>query len=542
MLPQKPTDSSSTEHHHRFDEARWVNNVRKSLDLEEAEEEDLENVTVSIFTVPKALRCSHQDSYTPHRVSIGPYHCLKPELHEMERYKLLIAKKLRKSSKLFKFHDLVEKLQSMEIKIRACYHKYIAFNGETLLWIMAVDSSFLIEFLKNYGLKKVETLINRVNYNEILRDIMMIENQIPLFVLRKTLKFLLHTESSDEDMLLVSVLKGLCRDVSPLVIEFDENEILKGKIHEYNHVLDFLYQMIVPRIQEEEEEENRGDKTNVGNRVFKFLEEIKLSFKRVFSYRIMRFPWRFVSNLPGFIALKLSADYLFTTQETETTTTTTTRQEPSSSSSTTIVSAFDIEKPPLVEELTIPSVSELYKAGVRFKPTKNGDISTVSFDQNSGHFNLPVINLDTNTETVLRNLVAYEASNALGALVLTRYTELINGIIDTEEDVRLLREQGVVVNRLKSDEEAAEMWNGMSKSVRLTKVGFLDKTIEDVNRYYTGRFSVKVGRFVEVYVYGSWKVFVFVGAVLLLMLVSLQVMSLVFSSFRLLTHSTCSHK
>ncbi|KAJ0244604.1 putative UPF0481 protein [Hirschfeldia incana] len=525
MVPKKPADSSAT-HQHSFDEARWVINVRKSLDAE-LEEHPLEQVTVSIFTVPKALMCSHRDSYTPQRVSIGPYHCLKPELHETERYKMMIARKFRNNSKSFRFNDLVEKLHSMEVKIRACYHKYIALSEETLLWIMAIDSSFLIEFLKVYSFRKVETLINRVSHNEILRDVMMIENQIPLFVLRKTLEVQLDSKESADD-LLVSVLKGLCRDLSPLVVEFEDDQILKAQIHEFNHILDFLYQMIVPRIEEEEEEadeENRAD-NNGENRGCKLLRETKLQFKRVFASRpadiILRLPWRVVSNLPGFIAL----NYLFTRQENEAT-----RQEPSSSS----VSVSDIEKPPLVEELTIPSVSELHKAGVKFKPTQNGNVSTVSFDSNTGHFHLPVINLDINTETVLRNLVAYEASNTSGGpLVFTRYTELINGIIDSDEDVRLLREQGVLVSRLKSDEEAAEMWNGMSKSVRLTKVGFLDKTIEDVNRYYTGRWKVKIGRFVEVYVYGSWKIFAFSAAVLLLILVSLQVLSLVFSSLRLL--------
>ncbi|KAL0720045.1 hypothetical protein Bca4012_069369 [Brassica carinata] len=523
MFPKKPTDSSTT-HQHSFDESRWVINVRKSLDAELEEQHPLEQVTVSIFTVPKALMCStHRDSYTPQRVSIGPYHCLKPELHETERYKLAIARKFRNQSKSFRFHDLVEKLHPMEVKIRACYHKYIALNDETLLWIMAIDSSFLLEFLKvYYGFGKVETLINRVGHNEILRDIMMIENQLPLFVLRKTLEVQLKSTESADDLLL-SVLKGLCRDLSPLVIKLEDDQILKDRFREFNHILDFLYQMIVPRIEEEEideeEEENRGC-NNGENRGCKLLRETKLQFKRVFASRpadiILRLPWRVVSNLPGFIALS----YLFTRQENEATATTT-------------VSVYDMEKPPLVEELTIPSVTELHKAGVKFKPTPDGNVSTVSFDPSSGHFHLPVINLDINTETVLRNLVAYEASNTSGPLVFTRYTELINGIIDSEEDVRLLREQGVLVSRLKSDEEAAEMWNGMSKSVRLTRVGFLDKTIEDVNRYYTGRWKVKIGRFVEVYVYGSWKIFAFLAAVLLLILISLQALSLVFSSLRL---------
>lgn len=521
MFPKKPTDSSTT-HQHSFDEARWVNNVRKSLDAELEEQHPLEQVTVSIFTVPKALMCStHRDSYTPQRVSIGPYHCLKPELHETERYKLAIAKKFRNQSKSFMFHYLVEKLHSMEAKIRACYHKHINLNEETLLWIMAIDSSFLIEFLKvYYSFGKVETLINRAGHNEILRDIMMIENQIPLFVLRKTLEVQLESTEAAADDLLLSILTGLCRDLSPLVIKFEDDQILKARFREFNHILDFLYQMIVPRIQEEEEEEENRAGNNGEKRGCKFLRETKLQFKRVFASRpadiILRLPWRVVSNLPGFIALS----YLFTRQENEATATT--------------VSVFDMEKPPLVEELTIPSVSELHKAGVKFKPTQNGNVSTVSFNSNTGHFHLPVINLDINTDTVLRNLVAYEASNTSGGpLVFTRYTELINGIIDSDEDVRLLREQGVLVSRLKSDEEAAEMWNGMSKSVRLTKVGFLDKTIEDVNRYYTGRWMVKIGRFVDVYVYGSWKILAFLGAVLLLILVSLQVLSLVFGSLRL---------
>ncbi|KAL9460159.1 hypothetical protein AB3S75_003376 [Citrus x aurantiifolia] len=109
-------------------------------------------------------------------------------------------------------------------------------------------------------------------------------------------------------------------------------------------------------------------------------------------------------------------------------------------------SSKHMNKPPLVEEITIPSVTELAKSNVRFLPTV-GNISTVSFDAKKAMLHLPTISLDVNTEVVLRNVVAYEASSASGPLVLTRYTELMNGIIDTEEDAKLLREKGVIVNR-----------------------------------------------------------------------------------------------
>ncbi|KAH9715511.1 hypothetical protein KPL71_021077 [Citrus sinensis] len=92
-----------------------------------------------------------------------------------------------------------------------------------------------------------------------------------------------------------------------------------------------------------------------------------------------------------------------------------------------------MNNPPFVEKITIPSVTEPAKSNVRFLPTV-GDISTVSFDAKKAILHLPTISLDVNTEVVLKNVVAYEASSASGPLALTRYTELMNGIIDTEED------------------------------------------------------------------------------------------------------------
>ncbi|KAK9923036.1 hypothetical protein M0R45_031471 [Rubus argutus] len=43
-----------------------------------------------------------------------------------------------------------------------------------------------------------------------------------------------------------------------------------------------------------------------------------------------------------------------------------------------------IRKPPLIEEITIPSVTDLSKSGVKFLPA-NGSISCVSFDAKPSH-------------------------------------------------------------------------------------------------------------------------------------------------------------
>ncbi|GJY55308.1 putative UPF0481 protein, partial [Tanacetum coccineum] len=192
----------------------------------------------------------------------------------------------------------------------------------------------------------------------------------------------------------------------------------------------------------------------------------------------------------------------------------------------------DDSKAPLIEEITIPSVMEMAKAGILFSPV-NGGISDISFDNKTSTLSLPVINLDVNTEVYLRNLVAYEACVAAGPLVVARYTELMNGIIDTEEDAKYLRERGIVLNHLKSDKEVADLWNGMSKSVKLTKVPKMDKVIEDVNKRYGKTWRVKLSKFMKAYVFGSWRILTLLAALFMLFLSFVQAFCSVYTCARI---------
>ncbi|GJW83672.1 putative UPF0481 protein [Tanacetum coccineum] len=84
-------------------------------------------------------------------------------------------------------------------------------------------------------------------------------------------------------------------------------------------------------------------------------------------------------------------------------------------------------KAPTIEEIAIPSVTEMAQAGILFSPV-NGGIFDISFNNITSTLYLPVVDLDVNTEVYLRNLVAYEACIAAGPLVVARYTELVNGV------------------------------------------------------------------------------------------------------------------
>ena len=93
IVPKKAYLTMSSSSNPSFDERRWVINIRRTL---EAELEDDNEIPVSIFNVPKTLLSSDPDSYTPQLVAIGPYHYWRPELYEMERYKISAAKRTQK--------------------------------------------------------------------------------------------------------------------------------------------------------------------------------------------------------------------------------------------------------------------------------------------------------------------------------------------------------------------------------------------------------------------------------------------------------------
>jgi hypothetical protein len=98
----------------------------------------------------------------------------------------------------------------------------------------------------------------------------------------------------------------------------------------------------------------------------------------------------------------------------------------------------------------------------------------------------------------------------------------MNGIIDIEEDVRILREAGIILNRLKSDEEVATLWNDMTKSVKVAKVPILNKAIEGANTYYSKSWKARMNVIMKKYICGSWPCLTFLAANIMILLSTLK--------------------
>ncbi|XP_039780774.1 putative UPF0481 protein At3g02645 [Panicum virgatum] len=385
---------------------------------------------------------------------------------------------------------------------------------------MAIDVSFLLEFLQTFSKNSNQRALQRIpsrmshlvdpsrrtsSHSMLLRDMVMLENQVPLFLLLKALE----TRGSAAQPALSSMLAGFFQEVST----FRGIGCPCTDANRHAHLLDFLYSNMVPRCTEESTGE-AGDESRHGHdrrkRTLNSATELLVRRgSKIFSVVIdftLRLLLKFVASLPCLSILGEPIEQL--TQQ---------ASEPRGASGVQNKDAAS----PLLEEIAVPSVAELAYAGVKFCPTV-GDLSAIGFSPATATLHLPVVGVDVNSEVVLRNLVAYEASAAAGPLVLARYVELMNGIVDTEEDARVLRESGVILNHLRSDREVAELWNGMTRSVRLTRVPALDRVIDDLNRHHGGCWKVRVRTFVRARVLGSRELLACVAVVVLVLFIGLQ--------------------
>nr|GEZ02541.1 putative UPF0481 protein At3g02645 [Tanacetum cinerariifolium] len=138
-----------------------------------------------------------------------------------------------------------------------------------------------------------------------------------------------------------------------------------------------------------------------------------------------------------------------------------------------------------------PLASELSRIGkIEFYMTPGG-IKDVEFD-----FYLPILNLKSDSEVILRNLVAYEGlmleKGTFLNLDFTEYVDLMCGIIDNVKDVRILHEKNIIKVDLDED-EIVKLFNGVTKSsFKTDEASGLQKTLARVNKYYGNVPRVKL--------------------------------------------------
>ncbi|CAH1421154.1 unnamed protein product [Lactuca virosa] len=143
-----------------------------------------------IYKVPQHLREADKKSYTPSVVSMGPYHFHNRHLHPMERHKWrAFYQTINRHKHDFKLY--LDAIKDLEAKARGSYEGEINLNSDDFVKMMVLDGCFILELFR--GMKDG---FDTLGYSEgdpvfsicgsldfIRRDMIKLENQIPLFIL-----------------------------------------------------------------------------------------------------------------------------------------------------------------------------------------------------------------------------------------------------------------------------------------------------------------------------------------------------------------------
>ena len=431
---------------------KWVININRIFRSDDVD------FRSRAFIVPDSLRAFKPEVYIPQVVGLGPLHHTRLELQSMHMhmYKLGVVRKFHNTFGVgqngIEFGNFILGLEERVIQSVCdhCYTMHLDANHFGIAYIMAIDGLFLLVLLRSYCINNTSSNIlgglvnNAGTRNGILRDTMMLENQIPMLVLSDIFFYMPKSDTVGScENNLPQMLLGYCKALSPLkVLEYYPASIAL----KHAHLLELLYHLIMLTEPPEAVEEARTQVRTIATVITEVLSATEL------AKGLIELPWS-----------KLSPSY----------------------------------KAPVDKEILIPTALKLCDVGVQFLCTNH--VTAIGFERDTVTFKLPFMKLDVNTEVIIRNLVAYEQISKLESesLVLTRYFELMNGIIETEEDVKVLKAHRILRIESMKDDEVVKIFSGMSKPVRLANPPNIDKAIAEVNNYYNGTLRVKTLKFIK---------------------------------------------
>ncbi|KAJ7964931.1 hypothetical protein O6P43_014661 [Quillaja saponaria] len=165
-----------------------------------------------IYRVPPHIRKVNDEAYTPEVISIGPFHFGNERLQFMERHKLRYLKSFLDRAQYRKsFKEWVVYVTNLNPSVRSYYANLIELNDHDLAKVILVDASFILElFLRNFNdewTDEVRSLFKPWLSTTMKVHLMLLENQLPFFVLQQIFNGAFPNRQDNIGVLLPSLLQ-----------------------------------------------------------------------------------------------------------------------------------------------------------------------------------------------------------------------------------------------------------------------------------------------------------------------------------------------
>ncbi|CAK8559984.1 unnamed protein product [Lathyrus sativus] len=466
--------------------------VKNIIDIKDLEELSL--AECSIYNVPHNLRKVKEEAYTPQLISIGPIHLEKEELKPMQQHKKRyfhffwerLSLNNQESMKNYKLY-----LENKEQEIRKCYAvKFPDINKEKFVETILLDAVFIMELLLRNSSWKSDTSKHEHDYVQsksfrwkhsddyiltqawlsktITRDLILLENQIPFFVLMNLYETVVPEDGKKQahDSFLDLALEYFA------FYDTQKSSSLETKlVVEKNQSKKYFY---VSGVLGDVGKKKHSDKSLRNNNP---KEKFQVQGPKHFTDLIRFF------YLPADLG-KSGCSHSFPR--------TVTKLTESGVSFEKVVRRrlLDItfEKKPFLSNFLclgcLPSFSCLnhFKARLR----------------------IPQLKVDHTTECVLRNLIALEQCQYQEQPYICNYVSLVDSLIHTQVDVDFLVEKEVIVHEMGSDKEVAMLVNGLCKHV-VVNSNCYHEIINDLNKHYQNIWNRTMAALWLVYFRDAWR-------------------------------------
>ncbi|GLU10850.1 hypothetical protein SLE2022_276310 [Rubroshorea leprosula] len=526
----------------------------------------------SIFEIPKTLYRHNKMAYLPNAFSFGPLHYRKPDLQATQALKFKVLK-----DKLRCCNDPKAKLAELEravgerlLEARQCYakqleervdgDKFVRIDDDKFVKILVLDGCFIIDlFFEEYhhqqyhqrsmeeGLRLYRIEIQTAYLFQCLyHDLILLENQIPWFVL-ELLSNVLYGDLSK-----LELRQGAIRFFSEM-FSHDGLSIPPALLEEekVEHILDLLRKCLFLSFLRDEKNEQSSFLPSLIRFLFLplwklllvplwkrvllpllkpvFLPLRKHVFLPLWEYLLLPLCrwkylvltvwalgqlWEFLRFLPLVLWMQLwgfLSEHLC--------------------SLTSLLLKF-LQKllkflqklliAPQAQvsemEMQVPSASRLKEAGMKFK---RGRSLRLNIKFQKGVLEIPSLLIHDSTETIFRNIIAFEQCYSGCPPIVTSYAKLMDNLIDTVEDIDILRKNGIICNSL-NPEDATKFFNSLYNSTYISRNHYAD-IYKDVNCYCQRWWPRWRAFYIHNYLGKPWAIFSQIFALLILGLTILQV-------------------
>ncbi|KAK3228957.1 hypothetical protein Dsin_000838 [Dipteronia sinensis] len=418
-------------------ELKWVIDVNEKLkNMVDASTEISQWKKSSIYKVPACITDLNKKAYRPQIVSFGPYHHGEAHLRPMEEHKQrALVHFLKRSGK--PLESFVSSLEQVVEDLKKSYDPLdLKWQQDSrgFLQMMILDGSFMLEILSSSAHSYEDYAHNDPIFSShgniniapyFKRDMLMLENQLPLLVIEK----------------LVAVETNNTKDgdyVNKLIFKFFSTgiHVLDMGNHKCLHVLDVYRKSLL--------QERSHEKTQHHHR-----------------------SW--------------IAD---------------------------------------IDDHNIPTATQLYNAGIRFRKKKSFSLKNISFKH--GVLKLPTVLIDDASEFIFLNLMAFERLHVGAGNEVTSYIIFMDNLIDNDRDVALLQSRGIIDNVMGSDKAVAKLFNSLSKDISLDPESDLIVVHKQVNKYWRQPWNAWKAHLMHTYFRNPWSLLSLIAAIFLFALTVVQ--------------------